>query len=382
VDEDNVRDERTAHMCRHRLHGLAQLTRKGLAVKRITGEGEEEERVADTGNEHKVAGDEYPQARFKIGELVEVNYKKRGKYYPGKIDKVRLAVLGASPQVFADGGVASDDSMLIFHPSSNDSFEAALKVAKEQKLRVVIDFFATWCDPCIAIKPVLNALAEVRPDIVFMGVDVDLCSVALEGVFDVSTMPTFITLDDTGKIVGRVVGTDAEGLQRIIDDFPVQTELSSDARVAVWDCESKAAMEKQKKNVFVVPRYDIAYLDGDFEADVDEDAIQHRHKSRWAAISSIVSAYDQDPQKKDESVDTSAPPSSNANAHRRRPRPEIFSVTQLQLGGQQNIDAVLNTGYAQMDALMAPMSIVFTTADRAPGSPETQKKWDIIPLTS
>lgn len=40
-----------------------------------------------------------------------------------------------------------------------------------------MDFFATWCGPCVAISPFVEELSERYPDVVFLKIDVDELSV-------------------------------------------------------------------------------------------------------------------------------------------------------------------------------------------------------------
>ena len=105
-------------------------------------------------------------------------------------------------------------------------------------------------------------------------------------------------------MIGRVQGTDESGLQALVDGLLVTTSEDSTTapRVAPqWtsmiDAEqsrmqeqagttgrNNANREMKNCNVVVVPRYDIAYLDGDFESGVEEAYIQHRHVSVHACM--------------------------------------------------------------------------------------------------
>ena len=49
-------------------------------------------------------------------------------------------------------------------------------VAQAGALPIVIDFFATWCGPCVAIKPVFEQLSnDFAGKAVFIKIDVDKC---------------------------------------------------------------------------------------------------------------------------------------------------------------------------------------------------------------
>jgi thioredoxin len=78
---------------------------------------------------------------------------------------------------------------------------------------VVVDFWATWCGPCIQMKPVLErVVSDFKGQVRLIEVDIDVNSdVARE--YGVSAIPTLIALRK-GEILGRQVGgRDAEGLR-------------------------------------------------------------------------------------------------------------------------------------------------------------------------
>jgi len=80
---------------------------------------------------------------------------------------------------------------------------------------VIMDFWATWCGPCMMTKPILEKLAEEYADKVeFMPINADDSREVLEQ-FRVLGIPTVITLRD-GKVIGRVTGTQNETNYRIM----------------------------------------------------------------------------------------------------------------------------------------------------------------------
>ena len=82
------------------------------------------------------------------------------------------------------------------------------KLAETDKT-VVVDFWASWCPPCMVTKPVLEKLAKEYADkINFMPVNADDSREVLE-LFRVHGIPTVITFRG-GKEVARVTGAQGE----------------------------------------------------------------------------------------------------------------------------------------------------------------------------
>jgi thioredoxin 1 len=82
------------------------------------------------------------------------------------------------------------------------------KISESNK-PVIVDFWATWCGPCMMTKPILEKLAkEYDGKIEFMPINADNSREVLEE-FKIFGIPTVITLRD-GKEVGRVTGAQNE----------------------------------------------------------------------------------------------------------------------------------------------------------------------------
>lgn len=73
----------------------------------------------------------------------------------------------------------------------------------------LIDFFAEWCGPCHAMKPVFEQLEkDYAGKVQFKTVDVDVDG-AMAEQYGVSSIPTFVLLKD-GKEAGRKIGASSK----------------------------------------------------------------------------------------------------------------------------------------------------------------------------
>ena len=69
---------------------------------------------------------------------------------------------------------------------------------------VLLDFWAGWCGPCRMMAPVVEEIANERPDVLVGKVDVDEES-ALAQKFGVISIPTFVVLKN-GKVQAQTAG--------------------------------------------------------------------------------------------------------------------------------------------------------------------------------
>jgi thioredoxin 1 len=70
---------------------------------------------------------------------------------------------------------------------------------------VMVDFWAEWCEPCRAVAPVLEEIAEASDgDVTLLKVNVDE-NPALARRYEIRSIPTILFIKD-GEVVERVVG--------------------------------------------------------------------------------------------------------------------------------------------------------------------------------
>ena len=91
------------------------------------------------------------------------------------------------------------------------SEQAAYRSLVDSESLTVVDFFATWCGPCVAIAPAFERMAGTYSDVQFVKVDVDNNSTGDQ----VQCMPTF-KFYKGGQILKTIEGADEQGLENAI----------------------------------------------------------------------------------------------------------------------------------------------------------------------
>eukprot|EP00298_Acanthocystis_sp_HF-20_P006184 c16116_g2_i1.p1 GENE.c16116_g2_i1~~c16116_g2_i1.p1 ORF type:complete len:105 (-),score=31.31 c16116_g2_i1:37-351(-) len=76
---------------------------------------------------------------------------------------------------------------------------------------IVVDFFATWCGPCVRIAPEFERMAAEFSDVIFVKIDADENGETAEA-FSVESLPTFLFFKNKA-VVYKVTGADTQALR-------------------------------------------------------------------------------------------------------------------------------------------------------------------------
>ena len=86
-------------------------------------------------------------------------------------------------------------------PITKENFQ---REVLESEKPVLLDFWAAWCGPCRMVGPILEEVAEERPDIKVCKVNVD-DEQELASAYRIMSIPTLMVVKD-GKIVSQSAG--------------------------------------------------------------------------------------------------------------------------------------------------------------------------------
>ncbi|ORM40693.1 Thioredoxin-1 [Babesia sp. Xinjiang] len=80
---------------------------------------------------------------------------------------------------------------------------------------VVVDFFATWCGPCMNFAPKFETMSKDYPSAVFVKVDISEIP-ELQTKYAITSIPAF-KLFKNGEVVAEVVGASVINLKNAIE---------------------------------------------------------------------------------------------------------------------------------------------------------------------
>lgn len=84
---------------------------------------------------------------------------------------------------------------------TKDNFQN--EVIKSEK-KVLLDFWASWCGPCMMVSPVVDEIANEHTDIKVGKINVDE-QPELASLFGIQSIPTLIVIEN-GKTINKSTG--------------------------------------------------------------------------------------------------------------------------------------------------------------------------------
>ena len=93
--------------------------------------------------------------------------------------------------------------------------KANFKQTIESNNFVIVDFWASWCEPCVLFTPTFEAAAAANPDIVFGMVNTET-DPEISDYFEVAQIPGILVIRDQAGIHTQVGEIGAPALDEII----------------------------------------------------------------------------------------------------------------------------------------------------------------------
>lgn len=115
--------------------------------------------------------------------------------------------------------------------------KANFKETIEKNPFVIVDFWAAWCDPCVAFTPTFEAAAEKNPDIVFGMVNTET-DPEISEYFEVNQIPGILIIREQAGIHAQVGEIGAPAFDEMIkwarefDMTPVREYYKNQAKTA------------------------------------------------------------------------------------------------------------------------------------------------------
>ena len=72
-------------------------------------------------------------------------------------------------------------------------------IKNTQNKMIVIDFYATWCKPCMEFSEDFKQLSNIYNDILFLKINVDEIDDIMD-IYEIEKLPTFIIIQDSDII--------------------------------------------------------------------------------------------------------------------------------------------------------------------------------------
>lgn len=83
---------------------------------------------------------------------------------------------------------------------------------------VLLDFWASWCGPCMQFGPIYGQVSEDHPDIVFGKIDTE-DQQSLAGAANITSIPTLMALKDQTIVFSQAGALPRAALEELIEQI-------------------------------------------------------------------------------------------------------------------------------------------------------------------
>ncbi len=98
---------------------------------------------------------------------------------------------------------------------NNENFDEVIKSSTKP---IIVDCWAAWCRPCLAIAPLYEKLAEMYHDkVIFAKLNTDH-NTELAARLGIFSIPTFLVFKN-GELAGRWVGAHPDRLKLAVEEL-------------------------------------------------------------------------------------------------------------------------------------------------------------------
>ena len=109
-----------------------------------------------------------------------------------------------------DPGQPLNDAAMIVDGDQKTFMQDVVEASRS--MPVLVDFWATWCAPCVQEMPYLDSMAKELPEIVFVGIGIDTAQNIAQFVAKLPVSYRLLVAGHAGIAMVRELGNSAGGL--------------------------------------------------------------------------------------------------------------------------------------------------------------------------